>query len=117
MTAHTAIHAQKTWHPNSSILIFGIELLNDASGGCNDTDFAAARAGRPITSVGRNVCDSRELPDVGALAAIHLEHARRRTELQHQGIDVLSDELVAQSSNNFLLGSRAICNIERSLSQ
>jgi hypothetical protein len=84
-------------------LIFGVKLLNDTRRGRYDADFAEARAGRPIASIRRDIGNGRELPDIGALAAVHLKYACWRPELKDERIHVLTDVLVTKSGDNFLL--------------
>ena len=57
-------------------------------------------------AVGDNLGLVSELPNVRAVSTVHLESARRRSEVYHQRIDVLPHILIAKARGNFL--ARAI---------
>jgi hypothetical protein len=74
----------------AGIGILDIELGNDAVLVRNHADFAKLSGGNSGATIGNNVRLVSELPNVGCVAAVHLEGACRRAEFHHQDISILA---------------------------
>jgi hypothetical protein len=88
------------------VRILGVELADDTSFVRDDADFAILSARDPGSSIGVDVRLISELPDVGGVATIHLERACWRPELDHEGIDILPDILIAEPGRRPLVERR-----------
>jgi hypothetical protein len=100
---NTPVHSDSHGHGTSPrIRILGVELCDGTGRRRYDADLAKSGLSLRVATVAGQVSDRRKLPDIGALAAVHFKRAGRRSELDHEGVDILSDEFLAEPSDDFL---------------
>src|SRR5580704_2593754 len=83
--------------PSVYIGVFGMELSHNSRGCYNDSDPAKLCGCCANASISVDVGLVTKLPDVRGIAAVHLERAGRRSKSNDEGVDILSDVLLAQT--------------------
>jgi hypothetical protein len=113
--AKAAINADGRSQPDVNICVFRMKLAHNSGRRRNNVDFAILGIGRSRATIRGNVGLIAQLPDVGSVAAIHLECACRGPKTSDKSVDVLTDVLLAQPSSSLLprRGTTAQCSAQR----
>src|SRR5258708_39847107 len=86
----------------SGIRVLGAKLGDDPGWRGYDADFAKSSLSLRVAAITGNIRHSGKLPDIRTLTAVHFEGAGRWPKLEHERIDILSDEFVAEPSDDLL---------------